>query len=112
MLGHPSVWGIAHQFFGAGDGTLHPFSAGGEDELGTEHCQQSAALEGHGLGHGENQFVTLCGANKGESDPGIAASGLYDQGVGVDLTFVLGSLDHRRSDAILHATQWVEELTF
>jgi hypothetical protein len=44
---------------GAGESVLMGSLTGGEDELGSEGLEHDAALEGHGLGHGEDQIISL-----------------------------------------------------
>mmetsp|Transcript_17652 Transcript_17652/g.43133 ORF Transcript_17652/g.43133 Transcript_17652/m.43133 type:complete len:290 (-) Transcript_17652:406-1275(-) len=54
------------------DGALHREGRGGEHELGAERLEHHAALEGHGLRHGEDQVVALGGRHHGEGDASVA----------------------------------------
>ena len=50
----------------------------GEDDLGAEEAHQLAALDGEGLGHGDDERIALGGADHGEADAGVAAGRLDD----------------------------------
>jgi hypothetical protein len=54
-----------------------------EDALSIDHVctvagHQGAALEAHGLRHGQNQAIPGLGAEHGQADAGIAAGRFYD----------------------------------
>ena len=110
LLGHPAVWGIFDEIFGAGDGAFHAFGAWGEDEFCAEHGEERAALEGHGFGHGEDEFVSFGGGDEGEGDAGVSAGGLDDHAVfGEDATG-FGVFDHGFADAIFDGAEGIKEL--
>ena len=63
-----------------------------------------AALEAHGLGHGEDELVALDRGDKGQGDAGVAAGRLDEDGLaGRDFAGLLGGIDHGEADAVLDA---------
>ena len=58
-----------------------PFFRGGrQDDSGTEKAHQLASLDAKVLGHGDDQRITLLGADHGEADAGVPA-GRLDHGL-------------------------------
>ena len=82
------AFGVAgDDLLGLRDGARHALGAGREHELRAEDGEQLPALDGHGLGHGEDELVALGGADEGEADARVAAGGLDDDGVLGDAPF-------------------------
>src|SRR5665647_1371374 len=93
-----------------GDSTLHPLRAGGQDELGAVGRQQHLALLAHRLRHGEHYVVSTCGAHHGKRDTGVATGRLDDRSARFELAGLLGGVDDRHPDAVLHGAGRAEEL--
>jgi len=92
------------------DGAAHPQGAGGQDQLGPVGLQEIPALDAHGVRHHQDHLVALGGRGKGQGDAGVAAGGLDDHGVLVELAFPLRRLEHGEPDAVLDAPGRVEVL--
>ena len=108
LLQDVAVGRLGQDLIGLGDGALHAVGAGGEHDLRAEGQQQHAALQAHGLRHGEDQPVALDRGHKGQRDAGVAAGGLDEHGLaGLDLARLLGGIDHREADAVFHAADGV-----
>ena len=104
LLEDMAVGGLGEDLFGLGDGALHAVGAGGENDFGTEGEEQDAALDGHGVWHGDDDGVAFDGGGEGEADAGVAAGGLDEGGdAGGDFAFALGGLDHGEADAVFDA---------
>ena len=101
---------LLQDFLGLVDRAAHAVGGGGEHDLRAQRLEQSAALEHMRFGHGQDQLVTLGGADERQGDAGVAAGGFDDDGVLVDLPVALAGFDHRHADAVFHARQRVEEL--
>ena len=67
-------------------------------------------LLAHRLGHGERAPVATRRTNHCECYPCVAARRLEDDRVRPDQPGLLGSVDHRDTNAVLHAVSRVEEL--
>ena len=66
--------------------------------------QQNAALQAHGVGHGEDQLVAFHRGNERQRDAGVAAGRLDQHGLaGLDFPGALGLVDHADADAVFHA---------
>ena len=102
--------GAGRDLLGLGDGALHPPGPVGEDELGAEGPQQGAALLGHGLGHGQDDVVAARRTDHRQRDAGVAAGRLDDGAAGLELAGLLGGVDDRDADAVLHPVGGVVEL--
>ena len=76
-------------------------STGKENQLRAVSLEHIAALDGHGLGHGENEFVAALGRDHGEADAGVSARGLDDGAAGGQKALLFGILDDRLGDAVL-----------
>jgi len=103
---------LFHQLLGPSDGPRHALGSGRQDNLGPKHAQQDASLDGHGLGHGEEQLVALRCRDESEGDARVAGGGLDDDAVLVQFSVTLGRLDHRLADTVLDARERIEELAF
>ena len=84
-----------------GDGALHTLRAGGKDNLGAIGGRELAALDGHGLGHGEDELVAALSRDHGEANAGVSAGGLDDGAAGGQKALLFGVLDDRLGDAVL-----------
>ena len=81
-----------------------------QHDLGAEEAHQPAALDGEAFSHGDDQRITLGGAHHGKADAGIARGGLDDGLAGLERAGLLGFLDDRDGEAVLHRTCRVERL--
>ena len=106
---HRARCGIA-QSLGLGDRALHALAAGRENDLGAIGGCELAALNGHGLGHGEDEVVALHGGDKREAHARIAARRLDDRRTRLEGTGLLGLFDHRHRNTVLHTATRIEEL--
>ena len=109
LLGNPGIGRLLVKLLRTSDGALHSFGSRSEDELGAEESEQSTALQTHGLGHGEDELVSLGGRDEGKCDARIAAGGLDDCGAGLEVPLGLGISNHGRADTVLDAAEWIEE---
>ncbi len=109
LLRHPCVLRLRDNRLGLRDGSLHPLGSGREDELRSQHRQQRATLDAHRLGHRQDELVSLRSGDEGERDAGVSARRLDDGRVGVDHAPLLGVLDHRHADAVLHAAERIKK---
>ena len=94
------------------DSTRHAVLTRGETHFGTVGFHEVSTLHAHGFRHGQNQVVALDSADQRQSDTSIAAGGFDDGGAGLQNALLLSVLNHRKSDAVLHAAAWVEILYF
>ena len=108
LLKDKAVRSLGQNLVSLGDGPLHAVRAWGEHDLRAEGQQKHAALQAHGLRHGEDDPVALDRGHKGQRDTGVAAGRLDQDGLaGLDLAGLLGGVDHCKADAILHAADRV-----
>ena len=110
LLGHVGIGDGLQKLVGLGDGAVHPLVAGRQHDLGPERLEQAAALEAHGFRHGDDELVAAGRAGEGQADAGVAAGGLDNGGVLVDLAVALAGVDHRHADAVLDRPERVEAL--
>ena len=92
------------------DGALHTSSARGEDDFSTVGAEQDLALVGHGLRHGQDHLVTLCGTDESQANTGVAGGGLNDGAARLELAGFYGGVDNRLGDAVLHGVGRVKGL--
>jgi hypothetical protein len=83
---------------------------GPSHEPGAENLQDLAPLQGHGLGHGQDQIDALRRRDERQRDARVAARRLDQDGLLRDLARLQTLIDHRESDAVLDARERVEEL--
>jgi hypothetical protein len=105
LLGHEITRIALGEFFRAAHRSGHALQRGREDDLGSQGLQQPPALEAHALGHGHLELVAPGRADKGQADARVAAGGLDDHRVGLDLAFPLGGVNHCPADTVLDAPQ-------
>ena len=72
LLWHPGAGRGIDQFLGAGDGAFHAFFARRQVKAGAIGQHQAATLDGHAVGHHQNQFVAFDGCHHGQADARIA----------------------------------------
>src|SRR5690606_19960533 len=84
--------------------------AGCEHELGAVGLEQVAPLNAHGVEHDQDHLVPFGRRGKGQGDAGVAAGGLDDDGVFVELALALGGFNHCKADTIFDAASGVEVL--
>ncbi len=79
---------------------VHAAAAGGEDQFRAVGAQQHAPLFAHRVGHDQRAFITPRRAGKRQGDARIAAGGLDDDRVGLDLAGLFSRVDHGYADAV------------
>ncbi len=94
------------------DGAVGPLVRRGEEELGPHGLEDFFALQGGGLGHGQEQPVALDGAHQGQADAGVAAGGFEDGLIGGERAFGFGRLDHGQGRPVLDGAPRVEVFQF
>ena len=97
---------------GLSNAAAHALGARGQYELGAVGRQQLATLYAHGLGHREDEVITLHGRYPCQAYAGIAAGGLDDGGSRREQFRCLGCLDHGQGDTVFHAAAGIETLDF
>ena len=112
LLRHPAVRGVLENFLRLANGALHALRTGRKHEIGTEHGQQSAALEAHRFRHGQNQFVSLGRRDEGEGNARVAAGRFDNNHALFQKALGFGVLNHCHADAILDAAERVKEFAF
>ena len=104
---------LAKKFICLGNCALHPVGAGGQHDLRAKCEQQYAALQAHGLGHGEDEAIALDGRDECETDARVAAGGLDQRRLaGGDLASLLGRFNHGQTDTVFNAAQGVLAFQF
>ena len=114
LAGDDAVGGLLLQLLGLGDSALHAFGTVGEYELCAICLHKLAALDGHGLGHGDDYLVAASRRHRGDADAGVAARGLDDGVVAAahELAGLLGLVNHVLGDAVFDGPGGVEVLEF
>ncbi len=90
------------------DGAVGALVGRGEQQLGPHGLEDLFALHGGGLGHGQEQAVTLDGADQGQADTGVAAGGLQHGLIRSELAGGLGRLDHGQGRPVFDGAAGVE----
>ena len=98
---------LGGQRLGPLDGAVGALGAGREDDLGAEHLEHLAALDRHVLGQQDLDRVALDAGDRGQGDAGVARRRLEDRLAGTEAAVLLGVLDHRLGDAVLHRPERV-----
>src|ERR1019366_4680121 len=108
LLEHVGIGSAGNQFLGFQNGSLHSAGTRRKDDFCAQSQQQHAPLQAHGLGHGEDELVAFHGGYKGESDSGVAAGGLDQNGFpGLNPSGTLGIGDHADANAVFYAGQGI-----
>ena len=110
LLWHEGAGMAGDDLLGFPHGACHSLRPGGEDKLRPENGEKLSSLDGHGVGHGEDESVALGGADEGEGYAGVAAGRLDDQRILGDTAILLGRLDHGDADPVLNAAAGIEGL--
>ena len=100
------------KFLRFGDCAFHAECAFGQHEFRAVGGEQFAALNAHGVRHGEDQPVTFDCRNEGKADAGIAAGRLDDQCSRRNFSGFFRRFDHADGDAVLDAAGRVEVFHF
>ena len=110
LAGDEAVRDLGGELIRLGDRALHALRALGEHELGAVRLHELAALDGHGLGHDDDDAIAARRRDRRQTDAGVAAGGLDDDGVRLQDALRLGLVDHRLGDAVLDRAGGVEVL--
>ena len=87
----------------------HTFGGRCQNQLCTKRTQQHFTLFTHPLRHGNRQFVAACGTYHRQTDTGITAGCFDNDGILINLTRFLGSLNHCFSNTVFHTAARIEE---
>ena len=87
-----------------------PSAPGVRTRCGAEGGQDPAALDAHGLGHGQGELVPPGRGHVGQGDARIAAGGLDDLHARLEQPALLGVPDHGGADAALDGIGGVSTL--
>ena len=112
LLGDKRAGQVFGECFGPGDGAFHSFGGGGEFEFCAQQGKESAALEAHALGHGEDELVAFGGGDESEGDAGVAGGGLDDGGLGRDFALFFRGLYHGGADTVFDTAEGIKEFAF
>eukprot|EP01136_Pigoraptor_vietnamica_P031983 Opistho-1_new@93269 len=83
---------------------FHAAALGREDQLGAESLHGLGTFDRQVLRHDQHHAVALDGGGHGQGDAGVARGGFDQRVAGLDLTALLGALDHRERRAVFHRT--------
>ena len=108
LAGDEGIGDLLCQLIGLGNGTLHALGTLAQHQLGTVSLHQLAALHAHGLGHHDDDAVTLGGSHGGQTDAGVAGGWLNDDGTFLQQTLCLGVIDHLFGNAVFDRTGRIE----
>ena len=108
LAGDEAAGNLLGQLLGLGDGAGHALRSLGQHQLRAVGLQQVAALDTHGFGHGQDDFIAPGRGHGGQAD--VAAGGLNDGGPRLEQALGLRVVDHGAANAILHAARGVEIL--
>src|SRR3569623_1817444 len=97
---HVSVGIGRHDFLRLGDGATHATRPIAEHQLGAVGLQLRAALDAHGLRHGERKRDAARRRHEGERDAGVAAGGLDQFLAGPEQAALLRDPDLEGSNAV------------
>ena len=98
------------QFIGLCDRTLHALGSLGKYDLGTICFENIPALHAHGLGHGQDYTISLCGRDGCQTYTGITRCWFDDDRSFFEDTLLLGVLDHCLGDTVLYTACGIEVL--
>ena len=90
----------------------HAVGTGGEHDLGAIGGRELAALDAHGLWHGEDEGVTARRRQHGETDARVTAGGLDDGAARGERAVLLGRIEHGTGDAVLDGAAGIRSLVF
>ena len=81
-----------------------------DDDLGAVRAEHRDLLLAHLVGHDEDAAVAAQRRRHRETDAGVARGRLDDRAAGPKATVLLGGLDHREADAVLHRAARIQVL--
>ena len=108
LTGDEAVRRLRGKLICLGDGALHALGCFSQDQLRAVGLHQLAALDGHALGHDDDNAVAAGGRDGGQADAGIAGGRLNDDGAGLQLAGGFGVVDHLLCDAVLDGAGGIE----
>jgi hypothetical protein len=110
LLRHPGVWNACGNLLGTGDGALHALFARRQVETGAVGQHQAATLDGHAVGHHQDQLVSLDRGHHGQPHAGIARGRLDDGAAGLQARRFSRCLDHEQGNTVLDRSARVAAL--
>ena len=105
-----TVRSLLRELLSLRDGALHALRALGEDKLRAVRFEKRPALNAHCLRHREYDAIASRSGDRRETDAGIAAGRLDNDGSGLQKTLRLGVIDHRARDTVLDASRRIKIL--
>mmetsp|Transcript_19713 Transcript_19713/g.35445 ORF Transcript_19713/g.35445 Transcript_19713/m.35445 type:complete len:216 (+) Transcript_19713:630-1277(+) len=91
-------------------GSLSGF--GRYDDSCSEHAHQFASFDGEGFGHDDDAGIAALGAHHGHGNASITRSSLHHRLTRLERSILLGSLDNRQRQTILHRGERIEVFAF
>mmetsp|Transcript_70776 Transcript_70776/g.160771 ORF Transcript_70776/g.160771 Transcript_70776/m.160771 type:complete len:200 (+) Transcript_70776:713-1312(+) len=101
---------LLRQFLGLEHHACAAQGRGRDNDLGTEHAHDLAALHREGGGHGGDKVVAALRADHGQRDACVAARGLNDGAARLQLAAALRVVDDGQRQAVFDGTKRVKEL--
>ena len=112
LLGHKVLGVFLKECFCLPDGSRHSLLAGGEHHERPKGLQYLPAFHAHGLGHGQNQFVSPGRGDKSQSYPRVTGGWLYNCPAGLEHPAFLRVPHHAGADAALYRLPRISALHF
>ena len=110
LPGQDGAGSCGGNFFGFGNGALHPLGSGGQDNLGTVRSKQHATLHAHAVGHGQDDLVAASRTDQSQGDSGVSAGALHNRAAGLQRARLLSSINNGLAETVLHTVAGVVEL--
>ena len=110
LTGNERVLDFGMQLIGFLDGAAHALRSVGQNQLGSVCLHELAALDGHGLGHHDDDAHAAGGGKRGQADAGVSGRGLDQDGVFVDLACCLRAVKESFRDAVLDGACGIHHL--
>jgi hypothetical protein len=91
-------------------GRLHPSAPGGQDQFRPKKLEEFSPFHTHGIGHGQDEFVSPLSTDIGKGYPCIPTGRFNQSCSGLQLTALFSGLYHILSNPVLHTSQGIEKL--
>ena len=105
-----AVRGLLRKLICLRDRAGHTLCALGQNQLRAVGLEHIAALDGHGLGHGEDDAVAAGRRDSRQTDAGVAGGRLDDDRARLEQALCLCVVDHCLCDAVLDTAGRIEVL--
>ena len=107
-----AVRGLLRKLICLRDRTGHTLCALGQNQLRAVSLEHIAALDGHGLGHGEDDAVAASRRDSRQTDAGVAGGRLDDGSARLECAGSLSLVDHGVCDTVLDRAGRIEVFEF